>query len=341
MSDPAGRPPLTCDAAQALLEPGAAADPAARSALAEHLAGCAGCRALAASEERLRRALAADRTLAPSRALQAALLEVPRRERRRRALVPLLLPLAGLVCAASTALVWLTLPGGTPPPVAQATPTAAIAAAERESPTRPPDAATPSPAPDATRRPATATPAAAGPLARAATATVPALAMHRTATPIALAQLPLPTGAPADPTPFGPTRPAASATPPPEKRIVTPRETTTPTGPAEEPIGTPSPPPSVPPRSGEIPSRTPTLPITPDASRGPTTSPTATGVAGLVPITPSATDVALPPVAGTTTASPSPSPTVTATATATTTATATATSTPTPTRTAAATATPQ
>jgi hypothetical protein len=95
------------------------AEAGVQAAFEAHLAGCAECRAARASEAQLRAAFATTREIRPSRALQSALLAVPARERRTRALVPLALPTALLICGCGTLAGWLMIPGGGPGNVAQ------------------------------------------------------------------------------------------------------------------------------------------------------------------------------------------------------------------------------
>ena len=69
----------------------------------------------------MRTALSGGRELRPSRQLQAALLAVPRRRRRIRALVPLALPLAALTCTLGILLLWRVNPSGLASFLARAT----------------------------------------------------------------------------------------------------------------------------------------------------------------------------------------------------------------------------
>lgn len=101
-----------------------------RAAFEAHLAACPGCRAAWGTETRLHAAWATEgASLAPSRALQAALLAVPTRERRLRALVPLTLPLAMLCCFGGSLAIWFAVPGAPPGTIAGATPADGAAAA--------------------------------------------------------------------------------------------------------------------------------------------------------------------------------------------------------------------
>lgn len=98
-----------------------ALDPADMADLAAHLDVCEACRAALATEQRIALAWAATPAIRPSRALQQALLAVPAHERRRRRLVPLMLPLAMLLCLFGSAVTWLALPFARPGEVAVAT----------------------------------------------------------------------------------------------------------------------------------------------------------------------------------------------------------------------------
>lgn len=101
---------MKCEDARRLIDRTVTGSDAEEAALAAHLAQCPDCRALADTERRIRLAFGAERELRPSRALQTALLAVPSRERRLRRLVPLALPLTGLICVAATLLTWQLLP---------------------------------------------------------------------------------------------------------------------------------------------------------------------------------------------------------------------------------------
>jgi hypothetical protein len=75
-----------------------------------HLGGCVDCRSIADAIPAIALALDAERTLVPSRELHAGLLAVPDRDRRRRRLAVLALPVAALLCVMSSAVLWGVYP---------------------------------------------------------------------------------------------------------------------------------------------------------------------------------------------------------------------------------------
>ena len=112
-ADPSPRPggtraTVSCDRCRALLAeaPIEALTPEDRARVEAHVAGCPDCDLLVETDRLVSAGLAPERRLAPSRALQQALLEIPRRDRRQRWLAPLMLPLAMAFCALSSWLIW-------------------------------------------------------------------------------------------------------------------------------------------------------------------------------------------------------------------------------------------
>gem|GEM_PF-6085955 len=106
--------PMNCERARDLLWSGQRTrlTDSERRQLELHLASCSSCSEAGATIERLRTSLAREGRLRPSRSLQAALLDVPRRDEQStaRRLVPLALPLAALLCVASSLALWSIAP---------------------------------------------------------------------------------------------------------------------------------------------------------------------------------------------------------------------------------------
>ncbi len=107
-----GTPGVNCSRLRDRLELGplGAMGATERAELEAHASDCADCRRLLESEAWIDAAFDGGRRLSPSRALQRALLEVPRRDRRARWLVPLVLPLAMAFCALGSWMVWTLAP---------------------------------------------------------------------------------------------------------------------------------------------------------------------------------------------------------------------------------------
>jgi hypothetical protein len=291
---------MQCNEARRILA-AATAGAAPDAVLAAHLTGCAECRQAAAGLEALERSLA-DSNVRASRALQAALLAVPARERRMRILVPLTVPLAGIACALGAGVIWLMLrlpgsgvaslpPVAAPATVAAPASTARIADAPHASPSTQPQS---SPAPaHATRAPiatalAFAAPSAPPPVAPAAPRASPRGSPGDDMSPTAAtgvtdpAPTEEPTGTDAGPSP-SPVSDAGIAVTPTGAEFLPPAETATPEG-ATPPGASPPPPEQPSPTDARALPQTPTVGIPfPTATQGPratqpppTRSPTAT-----------------------------------------------------------------
>lgn len=302
-----------------------------RAAFDAHAAACADCRRRLDVEARLQADLGGPPLLKPSRALQAALLAVPHRERSTRALVPLAaLPAAMVLCAAGSLALWWLLPGLTDHRAGRTLPTASLAVAPA-TPSAPGSEGGLSPSLPLRERPGLAERVpTARPRIPAGAAARPALpAATRAAGPAAIAALP--PGQVAVPALAGPTAgvpptqapasvPAASegrrdrdsvrratGEPPPEPSMppapsteapdpaATPLPTSAPPG--GVPVGTPSTPPAPGPSMTPLPERPSPSPVHPSPSPSPA-EPSATP-----PPAP-----ALPSPSPTPSPSPSPSP---------------------------------
>lgn len=296
-----------------------------------HAAACADCRRRLAVETRLQADLGGPPLLKPSRALQAALLAVPRRERRTRALVPLAaLPAAMVLCAAGSLALWWLVPGLADRQAGRTLPTASLAIAPA-TPTAPASSGDLRPSPplrertglaerDATARPRVPSGAGAGLAIPSATraagpAAIAALPPSRAAVPALAgpaAEAP-PTQAPASgpassdgrrdrdsvrrATSEPPSEPSIPPTPspgPPDPAD-TPMPSATPSG--AVPVGTPSTPPAPGPTMTPLPERPSPSPVPPSPSPPPA-EPSATPPA----------PPALPSPSPTPTPSPSPGP---------------------------------
>ncbi len=349
---------MTCEQVQALLEVAQPLAPDQQAAVDAHLPRCAACRAVAETEARLRSAVAATRTIRPSRQLEQALLAVPRRERRRRALIPLLVPLAGMVCLLSTAVLWLAAPDGLAPGRARATASAQPAAQ------RPSTAAATDGSPF---RPAEAMGGTATPVARPGVqlVTPPRRATQLALRPATTSTLPAVSGTPAASSASGSSRaprPSATglvgggawtATPAPtatdaDQGLVAPATPPTATPPGTDPFPSPPLPPAVspttpPPGTTPTPEAGPTMPTPTGRSPATRTVPPATatplptrGPGAPTGTRPPPTSPPLPPP----TATPGPTASATFVVTGTASVTASPTSTPTATPTSTPTGTP-
>ncbi|MCB0215138.1 MAG: sigma-70 family RNA polymerase sigma factor, partial [Chloroflexi bacterium] len=103
---------VNCERCRALLAeaPIEALTPEDRGRVEAHASGCPDCHEWVETDRLLGAGFALERRLSPSRSLQRTLLEIPRRDRRQRLLMPLVLPLAMAFCALSSWLIWSLAP---------------------------------------------------------------------------------------------------------------------------------------------------------------------------------------------------------------------------------------